>query len=111
MTKLSIEDLDLNGRRVLIRVDFNVPIREGQVDNDKRGIKLRMEWAASPNGARPGAPPGPDYAHSLIDLAVPVTASLWVQGMGAPVRPGGRLLLTHSVLEAHQQIRLAGWRE
>jgi phosphoglycerate kinase len=36
MNKLSIEDLDLQGKKVLMRVDFNVPIRDGKVDNDKR---------------------------------------------------------------------------
>jgi len=36
MNKLSIEDLDLRGKKVLMRVDFNVPIRDGKVDNDKR---------------------------------------------------------------------------
>src|SRR5512134_523278 len=36
MAKLFIEDLDLRGKRVLMRVDFNVPVKNGKVENDKR---------------------------------------------------------------------------
>src|SRR3954453_7684591 len=36
MNKLSIKDLDLKGKRVFIRVDFNVPIKEGKVEDDTR---------------------------------------------------------------------------
>src|SRR4051812_48792442 len=36
MSKLSIKDLDLSGKRVFIRVDFNVPIKDNNVDDDTR---------------------------------------------------------------------------
>lgn len=34
--KLSIKDLPLSGQRLFIRVDFNVPIKDGKVDDDSR---------------------------------------------------------------------------
>lgn len=34
--KLNIEALDLNGKRVLMRVDFNVPLKDGTITNNQR---------------------------------------------------------------------------
>jgi phosphoglycerate kinase len=36
VAKLSIRDLSLKGKRVFIRVDFNVPIKEGRIKDDTR---------------------------------------------------------------------------
>jgi phosphoglycerate kinase len=36
MAKLTVEDLELEGKKVLMRVDFNVPIKDGVIGNDNR---------------------------------------------------------------------------
>lgn len=53
LNKKTIEDIDVKGKRVLARCDFNVPLKDGEITNDKRivaalpTIKYLME-----NGAR-----------------------------------------------------------
>lgn len=36
MAKQTVKDLNVTGKRVLVRVDFNVPIKEGKITNDNR---------------------------------------------------------------------------
>lgn len=53
MTILTMDELDLNGKRVLIREDLNVPIKDGIITSDKRiqaaipTIKLAIDKGAA----------------------------------------------------------------
>jgi len=72
MNKLTIKDLDLRGKRVFIRVDFNVPLKEGVVTDDTRiretlpTLKLAIEKGArlvvASHLGRPKGGPDPKYS-------------------------------------------------
>ncbi len=73
---LTIDDLELDGRRVLLRADLNVPLQDGQVEDDFR-IKasvpalerLRESGATVVVCSHLGRPQGPDPALSLRPVA------------------------------------------
>ncbi|HLE36946.1 MAG TPA: phosphoglycerate kinase, partial [Candidatus Acidoferrales bacterium] len=77
MDKLSIRDLDLSGKRVFIRVDFNVPLDGARVTDDTRIRETlpTLKLAASKGGrlvlaSHLGRPKGkPDLKYSLAPVA------------------------------------------
>ena len=88
MTKLTINDLDLKGKRVFIRVDFNVPLKDGKVSDDTRiretlpTLRLAIQKGgrlvlASHLGRPKG---GPDPKYSLAPVA-----SKLAEMLGTPV--------------------------
>ncbi|MBR6532075.1 MAG: phosphoglycerate kinase, partial [Clostridia bacterium] len=36
LNKMTVEDLEVSGKRVLVRCDFNVPLKDGVITSDKR---------------------------------------------------------------------------
>src|SRR5215210_3225811 len=88
MNKKSVRDLDVRDKRVLVRVDFNVPVKDGRVTDDTRiqralpTTRYLLERGARPalisHLGRPKGDPDPKYAMD------PVAKKLQ-ELLGAPV--------------------------
>jgi phosphoglycerate kinase len=89
MNKKTVKDIDLKGKRVLMRVDFNVPMADGKVTDDKRiraslpTIKYVLDQEASlilmSHLGRPKGGPAPEFS---LKAASETLAAL----LGTPVK-------------------------
>jgi phosphoglycerate kinase len=89
MDKKTVKDIDIKGKRVLMRVDFNVPMADGKVTDDKRikaslpTIQYVLDQDASvilmSHLGRPKGGPAPEFS---LKAAADVLAGL----LGRPVK-------------------------
>src|ERR1700687_3703303 len=122
MPKISIRDLDLNGKRVFIRVDFNVPLAPGgqEISSDKRiraslpTIRYALDHGAAvilaSHLGRPKGKPNPEMSLKPVAkrleelLGRPVAMApgcVGPQGQGLMAPPGAVLLLEN--LRSHPE--------
>jgi phosphoglycerate kinase len=117
--RASVRDAPVEGRRVLVRVDFNVPLADGEVKDDAR-IRaalptlrlLRERGAALVLVSHLGRPEGVDPAFSMAPVAArlaelegdrvelaPAVVGPEVQRMAEGLEPGDVLVLENSRFE------------
>ncbi len=129
MNKKTVRDVDLKGKRVLMRVDFNVPMQGGVVTDDKRiraalpTIQYVLDQGASlilmSHLGRPKGGPDPEYslkaaAEALAKLLsaggtpvevkmAPAVVGPEVEQMAAALQPGQVLMLENTRFEKGEE--------
>ncbi len=117
MNKKTVKDIDLKGKRVLMRVDFNVPMADGKVTDDKRikaalpTIKYVLEQGASlllmSHLGRPKGGPDPEFSLKAASEALaallgkpvqmaPDCVGPEVEAMAKALKPGDVLMLENT---------------
>lgn len=124
MNKKTVKDIDLKGKRVLMRVDFNVPMQGGKVTDDKRiraslpTIQYVLNQGASlvlmSHLGRPKGGPDPEFS---LKAASEVLAGLLgkpvqmapdcvgpeVEKMAKALKPGDVLMLENTRFHAGEE--------
>ncbi len=124
MNKKNVKDIDLKGKRVLMRVDFNVPMADGKVTDDKRikaslpTIQYVLDQGASlilmSHLGRPKGGPDPEFSlrpasevlSSLLGKPVqmaPDCVGPEVEKMARALKPGEVLMLENTRFHAGEE--------
>jgi phosphoglycerate kinase len=121
MNKKTVKDIDLKGKRVFMRVDFNVPMADGKVTDDKRiraalpTIQYVLEQGASlmlaSHLGRPKGGPSPEFSLKAASEALaaligkpvqmaPDCVGPEVEAMAQALQPGDVLMLENTRFHA-----------
>ncbi len=124
MNKKTVKDIDLKGKRVLMRVDFNVPMQDGKVTDDKRikaslpTIQYVLDQGASlilmSHLGRPKGGPSPEFSlkaasETLAGLLgrpvkmAPDCVGPEVEKMAKELKPGEVLMLENTRFHAGEE--------
>src|SRR5512136_3488052 len=117
MNKKTVKDIDIKGKRVFMRVDFNVPMADGKVTDDKRikaalpTIKYVLEQGAAlilaSHLGRPKGGPDPEFSLKAASevlaghLGIPVKMAPdcvgpEVEALAKALKPGEVLMLENT---------------
>ncbi len=120
MDKKTVRDIDLQGKRVLMRVDFNVPLDDGKITDDTRiqAALPTIQYIIEQNGAlilmsHLGRPQGVDPKLSLRPVAerlggllgqkvgmAPAVVGDEIEALAKALKPGEVLLLENTRFES-----------
>ena len=124
MNKKTVKDIELKNKRVLMRVDFNVPMADGKVTDDKRikaslpTIQYVLEQGASvilmSHLGRPKGGPDPEFSlraasevlSSLLGKPVkmaPDCVGAEVEKLAKEMKPGDVLMLENTRFHAGEE--------
>jgi phosphoglycerate kinase len=124
MNKKTVKDIDLKGKRVFMRVDFNVPMADGKVTDDKRiraalpTIHYVLEQGASvllaSHLGRPKGGPSPEFSLKAASEALaallgkpvqmaPDCVGPQVEALAKALQPGDVLMLENTRFHAGEE--------
>ena len=105
--KKTIEDINVSGKKVLVRCDFNVPLKDGKITSDKRIVEavptikyLLANGAAVILCSHMGKPKG--EVNPTYTLA-PDTIGAETKKLAAALKPGEVLLLENTRFDAREE--------
>lgn len=92
-TKLGLSSVDLNNKRVLIRVDFNVPFADGKISNNQRIV-----------AALPTIRYALDHGINCCQLSYPLKGAKSIVLMSHLGRPDGKVIPKYSLQPVAEEL-------